>query len=354
MKYTFEITVAGCAMNCAHCYVDGGIGSAMRFDDFSLLIQRLKPILDRLNGEISVTLGNELFCNPDIVKILGCCAENLPRYFSYKNFPVPTTSLALFGRKDRDEILSLLRLLGAEKFMLALHGRKDRHNAIVQNPGAFGGVFRTARYLSENGFGILLNLIVSKALADDFPQTASVLSALPYDVRLTVPLYVPTERMRRYQSLRANRSEAARIADQAERNGFSSDSLRKHCEVHSENAVLRELSENGFDYDREKNAAADWVFFHITQRLDLYYGNVGAHTKYLGNLKTAGEEALYRTIAALGANYDYNAFFDDSVFYGLDHILRKLPARSENLVYPSKADCIYAWLDELHQRSRLI
>lgn len=354
MKYTFEITIAGCAMNCAHCYVDGGIGPVMHFDDFSVLVQKLKPILNKLNGEIDVTLGNELFCNPDIVKILDYSAANLSRYFSYRNFPVPTTGIALVRHKDRDKILQSLRLLGAEKFMLALHGKKHSHNGIVQNPNAFDELFRAADYLSKNGFGILLNLIVSKALADGFSQTAVTLSSLPYDVRLTVPLYVPTDRMRRYQSLRANYDEAMQIADQAEQHGFPADSLRKHCKLHSEKAVLRDLSENGFSYDREKAGAANWAFFHITQNLDLYYGNAGAHTKYLGNLKTADEEQLYRKIAVLGANYDYTAFFEDSVFYGLENILRKLPSHPQNLIYPSKADCIYAWLDELHQQSLLI
>lgn len=354
MKYTFEITVAGCATNCAHCYVDGGTAPPMRFDTYTFLVQKLIPILNRLNGEIAVTLGNELFCNPDIVKILDYSAANLPKYFSYRNFPVPTTGIALVRRKDRDDILQSLRLLGAEKFMLALHGGENRHNGIVQNPNAFGELFRTADYLSKNGFGILMNLIVSKALADGFSQTAIALSALPYNIRLTVPLYVPTERMRRYQSLRANYDEAMQIADQAEQYGFSADSLRNHIKLHSEKAVLQDLTENGFHYDREKAGAADWAFFHITQNLDLYYGNVGAHTKYLGNLKTADEEELSRTIAAFEANYDYTAFFEDAVFYDLENILKRLPARSENLVYPSKADCIYAWLDELHQQNLLI
>ncbi len=34
MKYTIEITIAGCSTNCAHCYVDGGIDKNMSVDDF--------------------------------------------------------------------------------------------------------------------------------------------------------------------------------------------------------------------------------------------------------------------------------------------------------------------------------
>ena len=27
MKYTFEISISGCATNCGHCYVNGGPGA---------------------------------------------------------------------------------------------------------------------------------------------------------------------------------------------------------------------------------------------------------------------------------------------------------------------------------------
>ena len=70
MKYTIEITIAGCSTNCAHCYVDGGIDKNMSVDDFKICVEKLKPVLNKLGNDASVTLGNELFCNPNIKEIL--------------------------------------------------------------------------------------------------------------------------------------------------------------------------------------------------------------------------------------------------------------------------------------------
>ncbi len=354
MKYTFEITIAGCATNCAHCYVNGGAGMSMSFSNYCFCIEKLKTTLDKLNGDIAVTLGNELFCNPDIAKIIDYSFDIIPKYFSYRDFSVPTTGIALINRKDRNEILHSLRLAGAEKFMLALHGNRYNHNCVVKNPNAFDELFRSADFFAKNGFNILFNLIVSKSLLDDLSETLERLSNIPCTARLTVPLYVPTERMRNYQSLRADYNDCMRIAELSDKYTININSFNEHCKYHSEKAVLADISSNGFNYDVEKSRAADWMFFNITQNLDVYYGNVGAHTKYLGNLKSMSENELYYKIEPLKANCDYNAFYDDKVFYTLEKHLQKLSERSVNLIYPSKADCIYAWLDKMNISNILI
>ncbi len=354
MKYTFEITIAGCVTNCAHCYVNGGMGTPMYFKDYRFCIEKLKTTLDRLNGDIAVTLGNELFCNPDIAKIIDYNLDIIPKYFSYCDFAVPTTGIALINRNDRNDILRSLKSAGAEKFMLALHGNRDNHNRVVQNPNAYDELFRTADLFAENGFDTLFNLIVSKPLLEDFHETLERLSGIPCTARLTVPLYVPTERMRHYQSKRADYGDCIRIAELADKYGIDINSLNEHCRNHSEKAVLTYISANGFNYDLEKSNAADWMFFNITQNLDVYYGNVGAHTKYLGNMKNMSEDELYQSIIPLEANCDYNAFYVDEVFYKLEKYLQKLPERSANLIYPSMADCIYAWLDNMNIPNILI
>ena len=71
MKYTFEVTIAGCATNCAHCYVDGGPAPQMKLSDYEFCIQKIKPVLDRLGGDVAVTLGNEIFCHGAINDILS-------------------------------------------------------------------------------------------------------------------------------------------------------------------------------------------------------------------------------------------------------------------------------------------
>ncbi len=353
MKYTFEITIAGCSTNCAHCYVDGGPAPAMILEDFKLCVKRLRPVLGRLEGDISVTLGNEMFCHPNLVDILEICKEQLSPYVSFRDF-VPTTGLALLSRKDFTAVLERLQDLGAAGFMLALHGDRHNHDQVTQTCGSYDGLFRAADMLAHNGFKLLWNLMVSRPLAQDIHSVLNRISPYHASARLTVPLYVPTARMRGFQSFRADYEACIKIAHAAEGHGIPSASLVQHCVEHSETAVLQDLTTHGFDYRNALRRAPNWVFFHITQELDLYYGNVGAHTQYLGNLRSLDVDRLSSMLASLGQNYDWNAFYDDSIWNHLCENLFPLCFKPNNFVYPSKADCLYAWLDHINIPSKLL
>jgi hypothetical protein len=337
-----------------HCYVDGGPAPAMTLEDFQFCAEKLCPVLRKLRGNAAITLGNEMFCNPRIADILRTCKEQLPGHISYRNFMIPTTGLALFARKDADEIISELQALGAPGFMLAIHGDRDIHNRIVDNPRAFDDLFHFADYLSANGFGILFNLIVSKSLANDIQTITDRVSAYESKVRFTVPLYVPTMRMRKYQALRADYTGCMKITEIGNLVGISTVQLNEHCRIHSESAVYDDLLQNGFSYEAEKKHSPAWAFFNITQNLDFYYGNVGAHTQYLGNLKEMDTDEILSAILSVGPNYDWDAFYDDSIFERLTDMIIQMGPPISNFVYPTKADCIYAWLDSLGIKSKLL
>ena len=81
MKYTFEITICGCATNCGHCYVDGGPGPAMSYEDYVLCLSKLAPALEKLNGEISLNLGNETFCHPRVAELFRLTDRVCPQFF---------------------------------------------------------------------------------------------------------------------------------------------------------------------------------------------------------------------------------------------------------------------------------
>lgn len=353
MKYTFEITIAGCSTNCAHCYVDGGPAPSMPLEDFQLCAKRLRPVLDRLSGDISITLGNEMFCHPQIAEILRICKEQLSPYTVFRDF-VPTTGLALLSRKDFPTVLERLQDLGASGFMLALHGDRINHDWATQTRGSYDGLFHAADMLSHNGFNLLWNFTVSRILAQDIQAVLEHISPYKASAHLTVPLYVPTVRMQKFQSLRANHDTCAKIARIAADYGVSSKSLLQHCATHSETAVYQDLITYGFDYKTELRLTPNWAFFHITQDLDLYYGNVGAHTQYLGNLRFLQTNVIASVLASAGPNYDWNAFYDDSIWNHLCENLFPLRFKSHNLVYPSKADCLYAWLDRINIPNKLL
>ena len=99
MKYTFEITICGCATNCGHCYVDGGPGPAMSYEDYVLCLSKLVPALEKLNGEISLNLGNETFCHPRVAELFRLTDRVCPQFFdrrggglsNHRNCPFPAS-----------------------------------------------------------------------------------------------------------------------------------------------------------------------------------------------------------------------------------------------------------------------
>lgn len=355
MKYTFEITIAGCAANCAHCYVCGGPGPQMKFHTFQFIIQKLKPILDKLSGDIAVTLGNELFCHSQITDVLSFTAKAIPQYFSFREDPVPTTGIALVDREDRDQIIENLKQVGASGFMLAVHGSEQSHNQIVQRSSGYTKLFEAADYFAQRDMDILFNLIISKPLCTDFRKVMRKVSSYPHaDVALTVPLYVPTNRMRIYQSHRAEYRDCMELADAAVEYGINTETLLAHCRNHNEAAVISRLQTEGFSYREEQRRATLWKFFHIMQNGDLFYGNAGAHTKYLGNLFRIQDDKLLEEILQSAPNYDYTAYYSEEVFFSLEKQLNTLPPRTHNYVYAGKAECIYALLDEIGVKNALI
>ena len=355
MKYTFEITIAGCATNCAHCYVDGGPARQMRFNDFEFCLQKIKAVLDKLDGDIAVTLGNEIFCHSAINNILSLTSQLIPEYFSFRDYPVPTTGIALVDRNDRERIFKNLQIAGANGCMLTIHGAEQSHNEMVCRNNAFSKLFEAADYFTEKGFSVLFNLIVSKTLCRDFKQLMQKIVSYPKaEVRLTIPLYIPIKRLRMYQANRAEYNDCIQLAEMA--NAYSIDTVKllEHCGEYSEVAVLTKLRADGFNYSEEKQRAIQWKFYNITQNGDLYLGNVGAHTKWLGNLFYTEEEKLLAEIRMNEPNYDYTAYYPDDVFFSLEKKLFHIPPRMHNYVYSNKQDCIYAMLDEMGFQSSLI
>lgn len=88
----------------------------------------------------------------------------------------------------------------------------------------------------------------------------------------------------------------------------------------------------------------------MTRDLKLYYGNVGMHTRYLGDLRQMTDRELYAAIAPLGGNYDFDGFYPIEAF----DALHSLPCPATDWVYPSRPDCYYAWLDALGAQNLLI
>ena len=166
MKYTFEISVAGCATTCAHCYVSGGFAPAINADKFEAALVRLGAVIDGLGGDVAVTLGNEVFVHPRCLEILDIAHKILPTQTSYKNMGggIPTTALALMKHRDGEAIVRKLAQMGCFAFDFSLLGGRDSHNKLVQNSGAYDCLRDFARWVTDLGLELGINLMVCKPL----------------------------------------------------------------------------------------------------------------------------------------------------------------------------------------------
>jgi len=338
LKYTFEISIAGCNTECAHCYISGGKSTIISLENYKEAISKLNIILKKLNGKIHVTIGNEIFIHPQISDILSLMTEQIPEYFSYDglNGYVPTTGIALLNRKDRNTVLTSLKSAGCTGFMLTIHGNKEHHNLIAKNNLAFDSAISSIKWLQSEGFKIKINLMLNKFLCDDWQTINGILSDNPdAESRITIPLYIPVDRLRAFQQYRAEYNDCMKLQGKFDKNDFF-----ENCEKNIFEKLCNGLC---FDYVEEEQ----WAFFNITQTFDIFYGNVGMHTQLLGNLLGDDPDELFNKISSLPSNCDWQAFYDIKKLPPVSSIICNMEPLTTNFVYPSINDCIYSWFDKI-------
>lgn len=179
MKYTFEITISGCATNCGHCYVDGGPGAMMPFEDYVLCLQKLSPALDRLSGDICITLGNEMFCHPRLADIFRVTDQICPHFFQHIGEDIPTTGVALLRHRHREAILTELARKGTNQVCFAIHGDRVSHDKMVGRTGRFDQLFACADFLTDRGFQLNFSLMLSKVLVSGLDGVMARLDRYP-------------------------------------------------------------------------------------------------------------------------------------------------------------------------------
>ncbi len=349
MKYTFEVSVAGCNTECAHCYISGGPAPAVRFDGYKRAITALNGILKRIDGEIYVTLGDEIFNHPQIAEMVSFTHGLMPSYYSYNDFLVPTTGIALLKRKDRRAVLEALRGAGCAGFMLTLHGNKAHQNAITQNNAAYDALKEAAGWLYGEGYKLRFNLMLSKFLVSDWEAVCGFLAPFPEADRvLTIPLYLPTDRLRGFQRYRAEYGDCMELRGRLAEAKIEEERFFGRVHDNCEQNIHRRLEKNeSIDYAEEEGRTPQWSFFNVNREFDLFYGNVGLHTKRLGNLMEDSQETLAERIRALPANYDWSAYYQLSNLPPISSVIRGVQPLNTNFVYPGLADCVYSWFDRI-------
>lgn len=347
MKYTFEITLAGCNTNCIHCYVDGGPGPIMPYEDYILCIEKLKPVLDCLDGDISVTLGNELFNHPMAKDIVKETFKSMHEYYTLEEVGINTTGIALLklSEDERDQLLDALVEAGAKRASLTLHGNEKHHNEIVRNKIAFKTIERTADYFNSFGIELYFSIMMNKYVIGDWYDIEKFLNRTPHHgVFAVVPLYMPINRLRQFQRVRAEYEDYLKLMGKTGLLGIDEDELFNIVEAYNEKAIA-DLVKEGFNYKKAEAQCPNWAFFNICQNLDLYYGNAGARTRLIGNLRSSSTEELVGAIKNLKANYDYSAFYEVDKLPPINEVLQNIQPFKTNYVYPNIASCLYSWFD---------
>lgn len=347
MEYTFEITVAGCNARCRHCYVSGGPGSSMPLSDYRACLEKLVPALTRLKGNVSIAPGHEPFNHEEAAALMRMTHALAPQFYPDAGYDWPTTGIALKSRRDRADIFALLHGFGAKRLMLTLHGLEECHNEIVRAPHGFEALCAFADLLHAEEFEVAFNLMLNHRMTEDWDAICQVLEANRCDVAyLTIPLYLPVARLRKYEPYRATYADCQRLRGRLDRFGIDEAQFFAKVEAFNAAAVRARALQEGWDYAAREREKPDWAFFHITEELEFYYGNAGMHTKRLGNIATMTSEEIYEAIQAQRANYDYSAYYDLKQLPHISAVLAANPPQ-ENHVYPDAESCLYRWLDAM-------
>ena len=240
--------------------------------------------------------------------------------------------------------------------MLTLHGDAAQHNRLTANPNAYAALLAAAEYIRDSGLFLRFNLMVNRHFPADWASIAAVLKRFPQaESRFAIPLYMPTARLWAYQRQRVTRAQGEALLEMVQGGQTDTaqlaDALQNGCETRVHAQLKQALP---FDYRKEKAKAPDWMFLHADSQMNLYHGNVGAHTELLGNLAVQPAVFFAEKIAALPPNYDFYAYYDLEKLPPMETLLARIDPAEHDFLYPSAEDCVLRWVDSLGVENLLI
>lgn len=343
MEYNFDLVVAGCSTNCRHCYVDGGPAGTMALSDIRLCLEKLAPVLEALGPNASLTLDNEPVNHPQILQIIPMVSHLLGDHYYHHG---STTGLPLLRRQDRDPVAKAMVDAGWLETSMTLFGGQTHHNHMVRNPKAFAAMEEAARFFRDRGFRLGFSLMLNQGLIEDREAVSRFLDRHPHDfVYFAVTSYVPTDRLRAFQIHRATLEQCRKLRGYLSAWGLDEAAIFSDLERHSQRNVFASLR-TGFDCRFLESKSPSQAFFTIGPDLELYYGNTGARTRALGNMRLLESGQILELAQAASPNWDYSAFYDLDRLPDSETILAQVePLLDANYVYDTVASCLYRLFD---------
>ncbi len=337
----FDLIVAGCNTRCRHCYVNGGPGGMMPLADILDALEKLDALAELLPYEAEFTLDNEPMNHPDIGVIIraAAAAEHI-RYFHHGM----TAGIALMARKDREKVMRAYLDRGFRDFGITVHGNVAHHDMIVRREGARRTASEAAEYMRACGAEIGVSLMFNRFFREDADEIDALLERLRPDwIYIAVPNFTPHKNMMDFEpfrgTLEALHGLRTHFALRGQRNEKPPEG------VFTPGMLIKRL-EGGPDIAELFLQPQDEMYLTVHPDGNLFYGNTGAETECLGNMRTLDIPAAARRIRELPGNRDWGAFYDAGLLPGREEMIRALKRVPGDLAYSDMASVVYRALAE--------
>ena len=338
MEYNIDILVAGCNTTCLHCYVNGGIGPSMSYNDFKICMEKLSPVFTKLNKHVSFTLDNEVFNHENALEILELVEDKYKDYYFHHG---STTGIAFLKHPKQKQLIHLLKRNNWDFVSFAIHANHEKHNEIVHCKDALQKIIDASKICKDNNFKVLLSIMISKTLLADLDGINEVLDTISYDrILAVIPDYYPTTRLNKYQAIRCNKDEYNDIIHFFKQRNVKVEDIEKCVHICNEENVLKNINLHEI---KNTLTSENTVVLHIDHKLNFYCGNTGSSIQFLGNIKEMSSDDIYDKLLHCKDNYyeTSNIHYEDI----LDAIKNNTFKKSkENYVYPNAIAALIAML----------
>jgi hypothetical protein len=313
------------------------------------ILDKVVPALHKTHDRVDLSLDFEPTLHPGIIKIIELSTAFNTNFFESC---LPTTGIPLARRTDYGEVLQALLNAGVSEMMLTLHGPEAVHNSAVCHQSALNLQQTALERIKACGLKTRLNLMMSTDLLARFNETLSFIGCFDYDKRqVTVPLYVPTPRLRAFEPHRAAldrilpvQAMLVELCD-TDRNAFW-----ERVEDFSEANLIRPLFEQPEDYQSFTQIVErlpQWKFVTIDSGLNLYYGNGKVVHRKIGNIRELSVEEIVTAINNLGPNYAISGYFSLQTLLSPLEVVQRYGNPRGTKVYTCLDDVLMRYLDEL-------